>query len=450
MDVSLSRIPSNRAAVLIGISVALLVPVILFTFAGFQVSLTLVLAPLAGLSLLVAPASLRNLYLVCFAAGVVAMTLAAILFGTYQLRYALSLLLIMTPPLYFFLGWYLCDRCVGFHTLVTILGVIATLFVSTLAIEAIVTDTQVRWYVGELAYTVFNVDFLGLALYGSFGVLSLACLIVLEMFVIGAAFMEAAARWLQGLLAVGFGTAVFLATSCNARGAQLVVVGLIVAFGLAAVFGRRAIRPKVAILLAVTIISAAYASSRMIENLRIVDTVRELFHLPVEPTDFSTIQSKAAAKSKTTSAGPTLQRHPIDFESLSTGRESLLSDSLAEVRRSPIFGNGFGSFGRVDPNLGMRSLLSGNRTTHVQYLTILWKGGLIFFVPYMALIIEFWRRAIRAAQPDWREDAVMIGAGLVCLFTILALSWDILLVPSAGALGFFLLGTMSHSARRPG
>ena len=188
----------------------------------------------------------------------------------------------------------------------------------------------------------------------------------------------------------------------------------------------------------------------MVENLRLVDTFRQLVHLPVEVPDYSRVQTNGTAKSKTARARPTFERHPIDLENLSTGRESLLSDSLAEVRRSPIFGNGFGSFGRVDPNLGVRSLLSGNRTTHVQYLTILWKGGLIFFVPYMALIIAFWRRAIRATQPDWREDAVMIGAGLVCLFTILALSWDILLVPSAGALGFFLLGAMSHSARRPG
>lgn len=450
MNVSLSRIPSNRAVVAIGIAVALLVPVILFTFAGFQVNLTLVLAPLAGLCLLAAPASLRNLFLACLAAGVAAMALAAVVFGTYQLRYALSLLLIMTPPLYFFLGWYLCARYMGFDALVTILGVVGTVFVSTLALQAIVTDAQVRWYVGEQAYTVFNVDFLGLALYGSFGVLSLACLIVLETFVIGAAFMAAAARWLQGLLATGFGAAVFLATSCNARGAQLVVVGLIVAFAVAALFGRRAIRPKVAILLAVTVISVAYASSRMVEDLRIVDTVRLLLHLPVEPTDFTAIQAKASTRSKPARVRPTLARRPIDFESLSTGRESLLADSLMEVRRSPIFGNGFGSFGRVDPTLGVRSLLSGNRTTHVQYLTILWKGGLIFFVPYMALILAFWRRAIRAAQPDWREDVVMIGAGLVCLFTILAFSWDILLVPSAGALGFFLLGAMSHSARRAG
>jgi hypothetical protein len=83
-------------------------------------------------------------------------------------------------------------------------------------------------------------------------------------------------------------------------------------------------------------------------------------------------------------------------------------------------------------------------------LTILWKGGVLFFLPYMALLIAFWRRAIGASLPNWRENVLFIGAGFVFLFTILALTWDILLVPSAGGLGFFLLGAMSQSARRKG
>ncbi len=141
---------------------------------------------------------------------------------------------------------------------------------------------------------------------------------------------------------------------------------------------------------------------------------------------------------------------PIDFESLSTGRQSLLQDALAEVKLSPIFGNGFASFGRLDPSVGARSALSGNRTAHVQYLTILWKGGLLFFLPYMALLIAFWLRAIRGLLGARREDVLLVSIGLIFLFTILSVSWDILLVPSAGALGFFLLGAVSESTRRTG
>ena len=56
-------------AILAVIAVPLLVPVILFSAARFEVSLTLLLAPLAGLSLLRAPALLRNLFLGCVIAG---------------------------------------------------------------------------------------------------------------------------------------------------------------------------------------------------------------------------------------------------------------------------------------------------------------------------------------------------------------------------------------------
>ena len=36
----------------------------------------------------------------CLAAGVAAIGLAIVAFGTFQMRYALSLLLMLTPPLY--------------------------------------------------------------------------------------------------------------------------------------------------------------------------------------------------------------------------------------------------------------------------------------------------------------------------------------------------------------
>ncbi len=92
--------------------------------------------------------------------------------------------------------------------------------------------------------------------------------------------------------------------------------------------------------------------------------------------------------------------------------------------------------------------MSGNRTTHIHYLTILWKGGILFFVPYMALIGAFWLHAVRGARPGMTSSAVFVLAGLVFLFTVVSLTWDILLVPSAGAYAFFLLGAMSQSRRR--
>ena len=445
---------SRKPVVLAAIAVALLIPIILFTFAGFQVALTLLLAPVAGLCLFLAPARLRNLYFACMAAGGLSIMLAAVVLGDQlQPRYLLSLLLIMTPPLYFFLGRYLGFHS-GFDRLLMMLAAVSTVFLSVLVIQVIATKAQVRWYIGAEGYTVLNLDFLGLPIYGSFGVLSLASLLVLQMFTVGAAFIASTHRWQQLLFLVGFGAAVFLVVGSNARSAQLVLPYLLVLFGAALWFGRRPIRIKAGILLAVAVMSVAYSASRMIEPIRIITTVRTLLSQP--STEEGTRRARAQAASEPgrlrAIAVPDFGEGaaPIDLDKLSTGRESILQDSLAEVSRSPIFGTGFASFGRIDPNVGARDVKAAIRTTHIHYLTILWKGGVIFFVPYMALLIALWMPAFRRLwaalreRAAVREEQVFLGAALVFLFTILSVTWDILLVPSAGAFAFFLLGALAE------
>ncbi len=256
MNGSRNRISSRHSAILLGIAIALMVPVILFTVTGFQVCLTLVVAPLAALALLRAPSLLRNLFLASVATGAISIGLALWVLGDqFRVRYVLSLLLIMTPPLYFFLGWYLCARVVAFERLLMILGAVSAAFVSALAIEAVVTGSQVRRYTGSYGATVLNVDFLGLPIYGSYGVLSLVSLILVQMFVIGAAFIGATERWLRWGLLFGFGAAAFLLTGSNARSPQLVLPCLVGLLGLAALFGRPAIRGKAAVLLVVCLVA---------------------------------------------------------------------------------------------------------------------------------------------------------------------------------------------------
>ncbi len=410
---------------------ALATPVVLFEYAGFQVSLPLVLAPLGAACLFLAPPLLRNLFVACAAAGLAAIGLAGAAFGAFQMRHVLSLLLMLTPPVYFFLGSYLCARRVRFSGLVTTLALVTAIFVSLLALQTIVTSTQVRAEAGVLNLTLF-----GWTIYGTYGVLSFAGLLVVDLFVIAGAMLVAPGRGALWLLAVGFAAAVFLLTGSNARGPQLALPYLAVVLGLVAFF-RKPARVKAAILLLVGLLSAIYSSRRMVAELRIVDTAKQL-------------SDGARSRPAPTEAAPAAEpaRPTIDLEALSTGRESLLQDAVADIRMSPIFGNGFGSFGRVDGNVGRRSVVSGNRTTHIQYLTALWKGGVLFFVPYMALLSAFWVRAIRAVPIRPGEDLVLVGAGLVFLFAVLAFTWDILLVPSAGALAFFLLGAASEAEQR--
>jgi hypothetical protein len=429
-------------AIIIGIAVALVAPVTLFTFANFEVNLTLMIAPFAGLCLIRAPALLRNLFLACVVAGLASIGLAAIALGDQvNSRYLLSLMLILTSPLYFFLGSYLCGRYYDLERTLSLLGLVSTAFVVLLANQVIATGEQVRWYVGPLGYTVLNVTLLGLPLYGSFGVLSLASLIILHMFVIGAAFAAAERRWEQVALVLGFAAAAFLVTGSNARTAHLVLPYLLVVLGLAAARGSRPVRVRAGVLLAGALLSVTYSASRMVEELRIVTSARALLGLPESPR-------ARAARAAVRGSGAWGRGEHLDIEKLSTGRMSLLEDALQEIALSPIFGNGFAAYNRIDPGVGWRSRFSGSRTTHIHYLTVLWKGGVLFFLPYMALLGAFWLEAVRGSLPGMTASVAFLVAGLIFLFAVLSLSWDILLVPSAGAYAFFLLGAVSQSARR--
>ncbi len=69
---------TGRWSVITVILIALTVPVAVFSFAHFEVSLTLLLAPLAALCLTRATASLRNLFLVCVGAGLISVGLASL------------------------------------------------------------------------------------------------------------------------------------------------------------------------------------------------------------------------------------------------------------------------------------------------------------------------------------------------------------------------------------
>ena len=413
-------------------------PLVLFTWARFEVNLALIVSPLAFLCFFRTPGSVRNLFVITGAAGLTSIALASLTLGDqFSVRYLLSLALVLTSPLYFFLGSYLCSRHWDFDDALSVLAMVSAVFVTIITIQVIVTGEQVRWYVGEAGYTVLNVTLIGLPLYGSFGALSLASLLLLHLFVIGAVFATAQRRLEQVVLVAGFGAAVFLVTGSNARSAQLVLPYLLILLGLGALKGSRQVRVRAGVLLAVGLLAFSYSSSRMVEELRIVSTVTEVMGLP--PT---TTVSRPGH-------GPRAGRRRVeDMEKLSSGRKSLLEDALQEVALSPIFGTGFASYNRIDPSVGQRSRLSGNRTTHVHYLTILWKGGVLFFLPYMVLVGAFWSEALRGARARITAGVAFLFAGLVFLFVVVSLTWDILLVPSAGAYAFFLLGALGHSGRR--
>lgn len=131
-----------------------------------------------------------------------------------------------------------------------------------------------------------------------------------------------------------------------------------------------------------------------------------------------------------------------DFNQVSTGRLDLWRAAAAEVAESPIIGNGFAGFGRFStPEMET----GGNTTAHNYYLNLLWKGGVLFFAPFAAFVVMAISRAWAARD---RSPQYFFAATAVAMTAFLpSLTWDILIVPSAGALAWFLLGSLSHNRR---
>ena len=431
------------------IAVALMLPIILFKIAGFEINLTLALLPLAALALWFSPGALRNCFALCLITGLASIVLATIQFGdSLNLRYIYSLILVSASPLYFFLGAYLCSRLQNFDHVMLVIAVVGSLFLLVLTADVLIRGSQVRWYIGDLGYTVLNVQFLGLPIYGSFGVLSLASFFVLQMFIIGSAFLKSDRTAEAVILLLGFACAVFLVMGTNARSVQLVFPYILVVFACLAIFGTE--RKKTLILLAITFVSAGISANRMIEDNRIIMGARELFNIsqstpstlpPLATQESKPVSTSISAKAPAT---PVIVNREVEIEKLSTGRLSLLKDAFTEFKSSPLVGIGFASYHRGNANAG-ETKLSESRTTHIHYMTILWKGGLLFFVPYMSLVAMFWWHAIKGAREGLTDGVAFVLSGVFFLFTVLSLTWDILLVPSAGAVGFFLLGAITHS-----
>jgi hypothetical protein len=325
----------------------------------------------------------------------------------------LSLVLIMFSISFLFVGRMLVEIH-GVQKIVKYLAFSSAFFIVISGARLVVSGEPVRVY-DDLGFGYMGLNLIGWPLFGDFGVISLASLILIELLVIVTYFVLGNHKVLKKIfLALSIFIASYLAIGSESRSVQ---VSMFLAMLMLLVGFRRFSIHRSAIVVAVILM---FSSS-------IFSITRPTF---TDRTVESTSKFVSSLKNKSDI--------PTSIDTVSTGRVLLIQDAIRDIRVSPILGTGFDGYG----SLGNKASTQ-NSSTHVYYLTLLWKGGILFFLSYLVLVIgdlrKIFRRGLKGTYIEYRY---FLSIPLVLGLTSLAFTWDILAVPSTGALIYFIFGLL--------
>lgn len=296
-------------------------------------------------------------------------------------------------------------------------------------------------------FIILNAVYLGLPVFGTFGGNSLANLLALQTIVIAAALFVPEPHRSTPVLWAGLFFASYLTLASGSRASQIAPFLLVFACVFHLVWFRRKDAGKAIAVVMVVLLSGATAAVFEKAQQRTFDMFGVDIALPeIEKTALverkvgaSDDRSRGIAHRDAWADSPP----PASFAEgdASNGRMLLWMTAAEELRQSPIFGTGFSGYGRFAADEVRDRTLVDNTSAHNFYITVPWKGGLLFAVPFFAFMaLAAW--CVLRNRPWQSSTAVFAFTGLVALFGPMALFWDIPGVPSAGALGWFILGAM--------
>lgn len=419
----------------------LTVPIVLFSIMNYDINPAFFLAPVIALAMLKNYSKTCLLFFVSLVCGAASILLANKVSPDGELkRHFLALILLMFAPSFIFLGQYLSMR----HTIQKLLfwlAIFSSIFVVFVAARILVLNEPVRVYIGPLGLAAMNAEFIGLPVFATFGVLSLADLFCIQAVILcGAALGDKIQPLYRWSFLVAFGCAIFLVLGSDSRSAQMLIAWII---GSILYFAWR--HPEKRRLAALALLAAVLAGgltyARGMNENRMAASIKEIGGVTGLP-------GVPGVTGGPVDAGETVEVLRAQADTFATGRVELAIAGAEEVAQSPIIGNGFSSYGRYD-GPGASKILAANTSTHVYYLTLIWKGGLIFFIPFIAMLLLNLRKAwIARAYTPITSERFFTWSAVLMTFGPMALAWDILIVPSAGALAFFLFGALSGNFKR--
>jgi len=428
-------------------------PIVLFPLFNYDINPAFLLAPFIAAAFLVSPKYLGGLYALSFVCGLLSIFIVnRIAPDGESLRHVFSLVLIMFAPSFIFLGRAV-GSIFGSAAILRWLAVFSSLFIVVVALRIVFLDQGVRIFVGPLGLASMNAEFFGIPVFASFGVLSLAHLFCLQIIVAAGAMLNERSKAFAVLFGFGVFFAAFLIMGSDSRSAQVLFAWVLAAVCLYA-FLNRGVSKRSLLVIVLIVLGAAYAYSRMPESRMEASIAAITSGDGLAPTVESQLEESIAEQS----ASPEAPHVIIDTvevpaaaaqvvmkaDAFATGRVELAINGVREVIASPWVGNGFSSYGRFDKDGETSAMLEMNSSTHLYYLTLLWKGGLLFAVPFAAMLILVLKRALQAGKNNSAKvSRYYTWAAVLMAFGPMSLAWDILIVPSAGALAFFLLGVLS-------
>ncbi|MGE7369842.1 hypothetical protein ACQKKX_12385 [Neorhizobium sp. NPDC001467] len=400
------------------VAMALSLPLVVFSVLEYEINPAFVLAPLVAFALF---SELPNRYSMAFCAaglgGVTSVLVAHYIDPSNVVRSFFGLTLALIAPSFLFLGRWMRHRGLRVRDLCFWFALFSAVFVVPVVVRLLLNGEPVRAYIGWQGFAVLNAYWFGLPVFASFGVLSLAYLFCLQMFILAAALYRRNATWITLLVFAGLTGSVFMVMGSDSRFAQLCILWLAATAAAAAFFRGQALR-SLLVLLAIAIGVGGTLMRVPTTELRIYKSASVI------------LQGDEA---------------PPEKVDITTGRVDLIKAGLEELIASPVIGNGFSGYGRFSTK-ERSDFQSANSSTHVYYLTIFWKGGIVFGLPLAALLAMVALDGIR--NRPWRTaQGFYLVSAVALAFGPMALTWDILYVPSAGALAWLLLGFVSFRPR---
>ncbi|MCP2228856.1 MULTISPECIES: O-antigen ligase [unclassified Pseudomonas] len=433
---------NTRSGVLVPvIGAAMSLPIVMFSLMGYDINPAFLLAPIIGVAFLMTFGRTALAYIATMVFGLISIFAANKISPDGDVvKHIFSLVLIMFAPSFLFLGKYVSKT----HEIGKVfywLSLFSALFLIVVTTRILYLEQDVRIYIGTQGLAAMNAEFFGLPVFATFGVLSLAHLVCLQAVILcGTLIGGKASKPVSVLLWVALFCASFLIIGSDSRSAQILLVwilGAVVVYAFRNADARRAC--VVVILTILMAFAVTYArgmnESRMLSSIEAIrtDSGNDVLagYEPLGSPQGQIVDKKWEKQA----------------DQFATGRVELAIAGFNEVKASPIIGSGFAGYGRYSTE-GLSKALEANTSTHVYYLTLLWKGGLIFFIPIVVMLLLNLKAAIAVTKTTARSaERFFAWAAVLMAFGPMAMAWDILIVPSAGALAFFLFGLLATTKK---
>lgn len=284
------------------------------------------------------------------------------------------------------------------------LVVLSTSYLQIILVTLFLSDLPVRSYgifaTSGVVGSYLNGSILGLDLYARFGVNSLACIYALYTIIILFSFNQYYNNFIfVAYRILGLCCGLYLVTFSESREALLfVAIGVVIFIVLSLRTYKSVLRVICVSLIAIVLFLSFFGElSASFSNTRIYYSYKLL------------------------QAG--------DWAGFSSGRDKLYIMAISDLRQDPIFGTGFRGY-----NLNYEGVKSSS--THNQYLTVLWKMGIvasIFYILHILFVLMRYHKMASTVSKRW------VYTILICS-SVIALVWDIFLVPYWGVIMYAFLG----------